>query len=301
MASKINNIDIVQNYGTVEIPNQESIIEESDFRGKRDIDLTKKVEGIYQQNLSVENSVSYIEKKIEEKFRLIYSVGDASVMEIVRYVSLEFSVASDSLQEQVFKYEQSMLDNNGLPPHLKLIELPDPFGYGIFLDPNASPIEEGELIGLYPGKYRLRKKDGIIDNEPSYRLHIKEFKEGEIARKLSEQKLCAPGDTLLVDARDEGNFTRYLNGAVKNGQDSTEHANAKVFAEKVIVGETTTSSGEKRKIRRVENIIIATRTIHPGEAVLIDYGPYYWGKIEPKDLKPDTFVITKEGKLIYQL
>lgn len=227
---------------------------------------------------------TYTEIQIDEKFHLKSSIGDESVMKIV------YALASDTqnikvdakMKEQIKTYNDSLETTSGLPPHLRLIPLPK-IGAGIF---SAVKIKKGDFLGFYPGEYTFIKAE---DASPdiSYMFNIQLFKEKDLTPQLKNLNV-KEGDLLAIDALKCGNFTRYLNGAAD--ENGASEARANVYYEIVRLPRS----------KQLEIAFFAKTDISEGEALLIDYTETYWTNmgIKPDPLAPDTFTITKEGKLI---
>jgi SET domain-containing protein len=131
-------------------------------------------------------------------------------------------------------FEDSLLKHKEAPYLIKKVN--PLIGYGVFA---AKSIADLEFIGEYTGLVRKRKFFGESSNDYVF---------GYVA---------GPDDTpWVIDAREYGNFTRFIN-----------HSYSPNLTSRWII------SGGVGHI-----IFFANRLILPGEQLTYDYGPYYWRK-----------------------
>lgn len=179
----------------------------------------------------------------------------------------------------------------GLPRRLVLKKLPNGLGMGIFLHPSAKPIKKGEIIGAYSGKASILPQN-IFDTS-SYafapildiRLSRKEQALFDRKRPFHPNRLYA----LDVDAKNCGNFTRYINHSGK--------PNLVSYLFKI----PPNSYGLPPS--PVQVIYMAHTTILPGEQLLISYegdGETYWKYMDivPARITPKTFKLDKALRII---
>ncbi len=131
-------------------------------------------------------------------------------------------------------FEESLVKMKGIPYVIKKV---NPLvGYGVFA---TTTILEFAFVGEYTGVVRKRRfwKDSLNDYVFGY--------------------VIGPEDTpWVVDAREKGNFTRFIN-----------HSYEPNVTSKWII------------VDGVAHIILfANRLIRPGEQLTYDYGPKYWRK-----------------------
>jgi hypothetical protein len=171
-----------------------------------------------------------------------------------------------------------------MPPHLLCKKLPDPFGHGIFLSPQAKPLRKGHVIGTYSGKLSL-----AAQNRPDTSAYAFGLLFGILLSK-KEQHRFDPHHPfhpkrlycLSVDAAKTGNFTRYIN--------HSESPN--VVAELCRIP----SNSHGLFPAPIEVIYFAKKTIHPGEQLLVSYegeDKSYWNTLDvkPLPLTPTTYTL----------
>lgn len=182
------------------------------------------------------------------------------------------------------------IQTRGLPEFLVCKKLGQDLGYGIFLHPDAKPIEKGRLIGSYAGELSL-----ICQNEPddgSYAFTPVE----NIVLKKEEQILFDKKHvyrpkrlySLKVDGLKKGNFTRFIN--------HSETPNLIAYTLAVPSNPYSLASSP------VEIIYFAKKVINPGEQLLVSYEDgekCYWGTNgkKPFPMTPKTFRITNKNRL----
>ena len=181
---------------------------------------------------------------------------------------------------------------DGLPKHLICKKLPHDLGRGIFLAPDAKPIQRHQLIGPYAGEVSI-----VVENEPddtgyafapiaSFNLNKLEQAEFDSKNRFHPRRLYS----MKLDALKKGNFTRFIN----HSENPNVQACAYSIPENNPYGLSPTP---------VEIIYISKKTIHPGEQLLICYEEEedsYWGAldIEPYPMNPKTFQLTASGQLL---
>lgn len=209
-------------------------------------------------------------KRIEKKLSALIQLHGNS----------DFTVLDD--EEILQEYEQDM-HSYGIPDHLEVHDILDEplLGKGVFLCPEDDPIEKNEFIAVYSGEYKLLTDEDTFDGSYTFEvLMIKaKGKKREALKKLgfalpeTAEEVC-----LYVDAKDSGNYARYINNST--------NPNVEAVIE-LVRG-------------RPEVIYRACRRIYPGEQLLVDYTESYWEPmgITPLQIESDSFMLTKQGKIV---
>jgi len=140
-------------------------------------------------------------------------------------------------------YAQEIKEGRGADVTIAWID--EPIGYGIFANRD---IPAFTYIGEYLGC--LRKPTFFRDRTNYYNFNY------YITLNYCERNLRAP---YLIDARDAGNFTRYLNHS-----DRPNLSMASAYC-----------------AERLHIIFYANCLIRKGKQLLYDYGPIYWEKRSP--------------------
>lgn len=175
------------------------------------------------------------------------------------------------------------IEKEGIPRRFVLKKLEGKLGHGIFLHPNAQPIQRGEVIGPYSGKVNLAPQEYGDGSDYIFSLL------SDLHLTKAEQKLFDPKNkfhprrlySLDLDADKRGNFTRYINHSAK------PNVEAHLWS---------------LEASPCEIIYVAKKTIHPGEQLLVCYDgedKSYWGrlKIKPVPITPQTFLLLPTLKL----
>lgn len=183
------------------------------------------------------------------------------------------------------------IKKRGIPEKFVLKKLKKNLGHGIFLHPEAKPIEKGEPIGPYSGEVYLSPKNSESDSDyifclvTDFHLTKEEQKIWDPKNRHHPRRLYA----IDLDAEKKGNFTRFIN---HSDQPNVEAYFAKIPSNRLGIDPAP-----------FELIYVAKKTIHPGEQLLVCYegdDKSYWGalKIKPFPITPKTFQIGKGNKLL---
>jgi hypothetical protein len=176
----------------------------------------------------------------------------------------------------------------GVPKRFIKKKLPSSLGHGIFLSPNAAPIEAGELIASYAGVLSIVPQnladDGDYAFAPVSDFHLLKQEQAiwDPSRPYRKNRLYS----LKLDARKQGNFTRFIN--------HSSHPN--LFSQVVLIRPNRFGV----LAAPAEILYMAKKTIQPGEQLLISYEDgekSYWGSIRPFSMTPRTFRIDWAKKL----
>ncbi len=178
-----------------------------------------------------------------------------------------------------------------LPPNqLAVAKISDHMGLGLFLDPKSELIQPDTFIGFYYGDIRIICEDDLKEDDlylhSHYIFSLMRFTLDAIdheALSKARQIMRTPfkdGNTyvLYVDAKENGNATRFLNHGTK-----TNCAFQMVYIKNT-----------HGKI--VPTILVrSVKVIHPGEQLLVDYGKYFFREEDRSPVKiemtPQTYVL----------
>lgn len=188
----------------------------------------------------------------------------------------------EDLKESLQQYAKDMKEF-GIPQNFaaKEIDLEPLLGKGVFLKPNATLLKRGDLIGIYTGHYRLLPDEEHFDGRYTFEIFAFSSKRKGVQELLKKhapnlqkvQKLC-----LYVDALEVGNYVRLVNHSPFPN----------------IEAEIRFVRGQPEVVYR------ATRTILPGEQLLVNYHKTYWGSLDirPLPVHPHTFMLNRHGKIV---
>jgi len=179
---------------------------------------------------------------------------------------------------------------NGLPTYLLKKKLKGKLGYGIFLHPKAEPILRGTPIAPYSGKVILCHQN-MEKNDSDYafalitglRLTKEEQRKWDPSCRYHPRRLYS----IDLDARKNGNFTRFINHSEKPN------------IEAQFVRIPPNSAGLSPV--PFELIYVASKTIRPGEQLLICYEAEkksYWGSLKPFPMTPKTFILNQSCEIV---
>ncbi len=229
------------------------------------------------------------------KYRLPRQIIDAQTSEVISRVirkqdCLITRAPPKRLKELAAICE--VIKHHGIPKHLICKKLPHNLGRGIFLAPDAKPIERHELIGPYAGVVSI-----VVDNEPDDtgyafapigNFHMSKLEQARFDSKnrFHPRRLYS----MKLDALKQGNFTRFINHSEKPNVQACAYAIPK-------------NNPYGLYPTPVEILYVAKKTIYPGEQLLICYEEEedsYWGAldIEPFPMNPKTFHLSAAGKLV---
>jgi|SRR5579862_224514 len=177
------------------------------------------------------------------------------------------------------------IEERGLPEYLVCKKLGQDLGYGIFLHPDAKPIEKGRLLASYAGEISLicqsEPDDGTYAFTPVENMELKKEEQAFFDKKhvFRSKRLYS----LKVDGLKKGNFTRFIN--------HSEAPNVIAYTLSV------PSSPYGLPPSPVEIIYFAKKVIYPGEQLLVSYEDgekCYWGTRgkKPFPMTPKTFKLT---------
>ncbi len=180
------------------------------------------------------------------------------------------------------------IQENGLPKHLVLKKLKGGIGHGIFLHPEAKPILKGEMIAPYSGEVFLSPQNQEDDSDYMFSLIAdllltkKEQTHFDPENRYHPRRLYS----LDLDARKQGNFTRFINHSEKPN------------IEAKLLRFPSDSLGATFEI-----VYFAKKNIRPGEQLLVCYDgddDSYWGalNIKPFLMTPKTFQLNSSLKIV---
>lgn len=234
------------------------------------------IPAIPSQEISLDPEES---NRLVQEFRLQESVClenyniDFSVIQTVDQPETVAILTSDEeLELERFNAE---FNKTGIPSYLSIAKIDEELGHGVFLKPNAKPIPQGSIVGVYTGKMRLTSSNEHLG---PYVFHIVKCSRKSKAYTQWLQEDRNNKDPLLsVDAEELGNFTRFINHGKEN------NANLEYCFRRYINVE---NNSEKIAI-----IFKAKKEILPGEQLLYDYGHLYWSHGEPVSITPSTYFL----------
>lgn len=183
------------------------------------------------------------------------------------------------------------IEKTGLPKYLICRKLSNQLGHGIFLHPDASPIEKGQVIAPYAGIVSIVPQSDFGESSyafaPIERMLL--TKEEQLYFDKKQKYHPRRRYSLKVDADKKGNFTRFIN--------HSEKPNVVAYLYSI------PANSYGLEPARIEIIYIAKKRIHPGEQLLVSYEAdekSYWGpaKIKPFPMTPKTFRLSPSLKLI---
>lgn len=184
-----------------------------------------------------------------------------------------------------------IIKEKGLPDNLVLKQLPDPMGWGIFLHPKADPIKKGTLIGSYGGEVYVLPQNVSDDSAyafvPLEDMHLSKDEQ----KSLDGSRSFHPSRKyiLCIDAKNKGNFLRFINHSEKP---NIQARLMRVKKNNLGLSETP-----------IEVLYFAKTTIKPGSQLLVSYEEgeeSYWSvlKIKPEPIIADTFTIDHKLNLL---
>ncbi|MEN9344387.1 MAG: hypothetical protein RLZZ453_1174 [Chlamydiota bacterium] len=229
--------------------------------------------------------------KFKEKRQIINKDLQCLCVNIIKRDKIKVPLAS----KRVIRGIPSILKEirkNGLPKHLCLKKLKGKLGYGIFLHPKANRILKGEPIAPYSGTVILCPQNTQNDSDYIFalisdiRLTKEEQQKWDPTRRYHPRRLYS----VDLDALKKGNFTRFIN-----------HSSSKPNIEAQFVRIPPNSEGLPSA--PFDLIYVATKTISPGEQLLVCYegeDKSYWGalKIKPFPMSPKTFMLNDSCEIV---
>lgn len=181
--------------------------------------------------------------------------------------------------------------DKGIPDNLIVKKLEGDLGYGVFLHPDADPITRGTLIAPYSGEISISPQNEPDDSAYAFAtITDVTLKKDEQAAFDKERKFHPNRLYVLnLDAKNRGNFTRYINHSV------LPNLEAEIFRV------SRNSLGLKKS--PIEVFYRAAKKIQPGEQLLVCYEDEeesYWKpfKIKPFPMTPQTFILNDNLEVI---
>ena len=161
----------------------------------------------------------------------------------------------ENYEEYIESLESS--DGLGYPDYVKVSFVNDQVNHGVFA---TREISKGEFIGVYSGE-----------------IGFGDYHEKDASSYLFEML----DDIVYVDAKNGGNFTRYIN--------HTTPENCNVMSLLYLM--ETSRFGRVFTIPII--ILYANESIQAGEQLLYDYGNDYWDVlgVNPKAITPQTYTL----------
>ncbi|MBS0651169.1 MAG: SET domain-containing protein [Verrucomicrobia bacterium] len=206
-----------------------------------------------------------------------FQIIDPAILSVIhreaRKQRLSLLRASEQHLKELANIAQS-IQHKGLPDYLVCKKLPKGLGHGIFLHPEAEPLSKGQVVAPYTGDTLLVPQhvadDALYAFEPL----------SNICLTREEQKKFHPKGkyhprrhySLHIDAEKSGNFTRFINHSEKPN----------VAAELVRIPPNSYGITESP----LAVIYFISKTVHPGEQLLVSYDGddhSYWSAL---DIKP---------------
>lgn len=221
------------------------------------------------------------------KFNLKEQIISKEIINLISRQKLDEELDMHQMSRKNLKELKAVLqgiEENTVPKNLVVRKLPGKIGSGVFLHPNAKPMERLEVVAPYAGvvtvmpQFNFDDADYAFDPVTDLRLTKEEQKFFDPKNKYHPKRLYA----LKLDALKKGNFTRFLNHSSKPN----------VIAYLVSTKENP-----------YQIIYFAKRKILPGEQLLVSYEDgenNYWGPlgITPFPMTARTFQIDASLKVI---
>lgn len=244
--------------------------------------LTRSKRKIYSVSPVIENPIKISQLSLGESDRLLKNF---KFLECV--IDPEYAIRHDAIQQSdqllipVLNFLQvrglrdfnKKCGSNGIPSNLSLAKVDDRVGFGVFLNTDASPILRDNLVGMYTGKLTLTCSKADLG---PYVFHIGNCsKTSAVYQKWLEKNPSSKQPRISIDAQEVGNYTRFINHS------DSDKANLRFEFARYIDSQT-----EKFAI-----LLKAKKEILPGQQLLYDYGPLYWGNKRPADVSPSTYML----------
>jgi hypothetical protein len=229
------------------------------------------------------------------EFRLPRQIIDPKIVEIVsreiRSQDLPITHASKKRLKELAEIAE-IIARQGMPQHLICKKLPHKLGHGLFLAPDAKPIQRHELIAPYAGEVTIVPENAPDDTgyafSPISSFHLKKEEQAyfDPNNRYHPRRLYS----LKLDALHKGKCARFINHSAK------PNVVACAFS-------TPKNNPFGLDPMPVEILYIAKKTIHPGEQLLVCYEEEedsYWGAlgIEPFPLDAKTFQLSKSLEVV---
>lgn len=187
-----------------------------------------------------------------------------------------------------------LIEKQGIPSNLVLKKLKGKLGHGIFLHPEAKPIQKGDVIAPYSGEVFLSVQASGKDSDYVFSLlpDLLLSKDEQLAFDLKSRYHPRRFYSLDLDAEKMGNFTRFIN---HSGKPNVEADFLRIPKNSLGLEPAP-----------FEVVYIAKKTIHPGEQLLVCYEgeeKSYWGilKMKPFPMTPKTFRLDSSLKIVTDL
>ena len=208
---------------------------------------------------------------IPKEFKKAFSIYPEEQTEITVKKHIEFYYKNSlpnkkTTQIKGFKNYLKAMNSNGIPKILVAAKINDSeLGIGIFAKEN---IRSNTFIGLYTGLFELIPLSTNENNEYAFDV-LNDIKSEEEINDLN-LKLNDCGYFLRTNAKEIGNFTRYINHSF----------DPNIEADLCIIN------------GNIQVVLRALKPIQKGEQLLLNYGLEYWKKlkIEPQNLDANTYI-----------
>lgn len=198
--------------------------------------------------------------------------------------------ASKKILQEIYEVSQE-IEKEELPHRFVRKKLPGQLGEGVFLKPDATPIEKGTVIAAYAGEVSIVPQNEPDDCDYAFAplndiyLNKEEQKFYDSSKKFSPRRLYS----IKLDAYAKGNFTRSIN--------HSEDPN--IYAETIEIGKNSFGM----PLGSLEVVYFAKKKINPGEQLLVSYEgekDSYWEACDYEQIPmfPNTFQIDNNYNLI---
>lgn len=222
--------------------------------------------------------------------QVISSEVDSIIAREVGRQNFAIRKASKKVLKEIFEISQE-IEKNELPSQFIRKTLPNNLGEGLFLKPDAAPIEKDSVIAPYTGEVSIVPQNEPDDADyafaPLSDMYLKkeEQKKYDRSNKFSPARLYA----IKLDALVKGNFTRSIN--------HSEDPN--VYADIIEIGKNPYNLPQ----RNLEVVYFASRRINPGEQLLVSYEgeeDSYWEACDykPFHMSPETFKVNQALEVV---
>lgn len=229
-----------------------------------------------------------------KRFSLPRQIFKQPLEEVISRSIEEQEIELDTLslkQRQQMAERLKDIQEKGLPEGFIVQKISEEIGCGVFLHPEAKPLEKGSIIAPYSGVVFLAPQSAPDNSAYTFAV-LTDIKLKKIEQKKYDKKHAFHPRRLYalnLDADQKGNFTRFINHSSKPN----------VEAEIYKMGKNK----QGLEAMPLEVIYLAKKKILPGEQLLVCYEDEeesYWKPmgIKPFPMNPKTFVLNKDLQVV---
>lgn len=235
-----------------------------------------------------------IVRAVEDKITMAATIADYDLNQLQKTYSYCYSMPVD---ERIFEIKlhlretEQKLDNHlaNLRQDLVICKLNETIGHGVFLAPDAKPINKNEIVAFYTGTYKnFAEREDVAEYAFDIPNHI------IFANKINRMEANFPSG--FIDAKMYGNISRFFQD-LPTAEEIQELY--KIPTEEISNIATANIRGLLTYYHNIPVIyLLTTRDIQPGEQLGFSYGKGYWARAELiKDIKRCLFY--KNGTLAH--